>query len=484
MRSIARPLCVFRLIGGLILLASFSPAELAAAVTWDGGAVLDSDWSSNLNWAGVGGAAADDVLIFPVTAQRKSNVNDFGADTNFAQLNFFGSGYSITGARIFLASSGNASTIGIDSRVPSGGSFVFAPSIRLGKSLVFQSTGAAPYTLNGVITLEGHSLSLTGDGDAILNGAISGAGGPLQKVGEGTATLNGNSSGLAAFVVLGGTLRVGSSGTIGDVTLNGGTLSGGGTVGDLNAANTTTIAPGIGAGTTAVLKAGNVGLAPGAILDIELGGLTPGTQHDKLSVTGTISLGGATLKGTLINGFIPASGNQFTIIQSTSLLSGQFAQGALITFSGVSFKIIYNANSVVLTQAPDLTLTKTHTGNFGQGQIGATYTATVANPGGDKLPGNLVSLVDTPPAGLTVTAMSGSGWTCTVLPTCTRSDLLAAGQLYPAITITVTVAADATSPQVNSVAVTTAVTESNTANNSASDSTVIVAGLIFADGFE
>ncbi len=34
---------------------------------------------------------------------------------------------------------------------------------------------------------------------------------------------------------------------------------------------------------------------------------------------------------------------------------------------------------------------------------------------------------------------------------CTRSDVLAAGASYPAITVTVDVASDATSPQVNSV---------------------------------
>lgn len=124
---------------------------------------------------------------------------------------------------------------------------------------------------------------------------------------------------------------------------------------------------------------------------------------------------------------------------------------------------------------PDLTVTKTHTGNFVQGQVGATYTATVTNSGaGSKLAGAVVSLVDTPPAGLTITAMSGTGWTCTTLPTCTRSDALAAATSYPAITITVNVAANATSSLSNSVAVSTTAFESNTGNNSASDVTTIV----------
>jgi len=126
---------------------------------------------------------------------------------------------------------------------------------------------------------------------------------------------------------------------------------------------------------------------------------------------------------------------------------------------------------------PDLTISKTHTGNFVQGSSGNNYTVIVTNSGaGDKLAGQAVSVTDAPPSGLTVTAMSGTGWTCTTLPTCTRSDVLAAGNSYPPLTVTVSVAASASSPQVNSISVTTAQAESNTGNNTATDSTNIVPG--------
>ena len=69
---------------------------------------------------------------------------------------------------------------------------------------------------------------------------------------------------------------------------------------------------------------------------------------------------------------------------------------------------------------PDLTITKTHTGNFTQGQIGATYTIRVTNAG--NAPTNApVTVTDTLPAGLTATALSGTGWTCTLATlTCTQ----------------------------------------------------------------
>ena len=128
---------------------------------------------------------------------------------------------------------------------------------------------------------------------------------------------------------------------------------------------------------------------------------------------------------------------------------------------------------------PDLTISKSHVGSFVQGSTGNNYTVTVTNSGtGDKAAATAVSVTDVPPSGLTVTAMSGPGWTCTTIPTCTRTDVLLAGNSYPAITVTVTVGAAATSPQVNSITVTTAATESNTGNNTVTDSTVISAALL------
>ena len=138
-------------------------------------------------------------------------------------------------------------------------------------------------------------------------------------------------------------------------------------------------------------------------------------------------------------------------------------------------------DSTVISAAllPDLTISKSHVGSFVQGSTGNNYTVTVTNSGtGDKAALSSVSVTDVPPSGLTITAMSGPGWTCTTIPTCTRTDVLLAGNSYPAITVTVTVGAAATSPQVNSITVTTAATESNTGNNTTTDSTVITAALL------
>ena len=125
-----------------------------------------------------------------------------------------------------------------------------------------------------------------------------------------------------------------------------------------------------------------------------------------------------------------------------------------------------------VTTPPDLTITKTHVGNFTQGQTGATYTITVSN-GGTGATSGTVTVTDTVPSGLTATAISGTGWTCTQ-PSgpCTRSDVLAAGGSYPVITLTVNVAGNAPASVTNSAAVSGG-GETNTANDTANDPTTI-----------
>jgi uncharacterized repeat protein (TIGR01451 family) len=124
--------------------------------------------------------------------------------------------------------------------------------------------------------------------------------------------------------------------------------------------------------------------------------------------------------------------------------------------------------------APDLTIAKTHTANFFQGQTGASYTVTVSNIGPGPAAG-AVTITEVSPAGLTITALAGTGWNCTVgSSSCTRSDALANGASYPPITVTVSVAANAPSTLTNSVSVSGG-GELNLANDIATDSTTVTA---------
>jgi len=136
-----------------------------------------------------------------------------------------------------------------------------------------------------------------------------------------------------------------------------------------------------------------------------------------------------------------------------------------------------------VASVPDLTVSKTHSGSFIQGQTGASYTITATNSGGAVTSGT-VTVADTLPAGLTATAMSGTNWACTLATlTCTRNDPLAAGVSYPAITLTVNVASNAPASVTNTATVSGG-GETNTSNDTANDVTTItpVGALIHVGG--
>ncbi len=123
---------------------------------------------------------------------------------------------------------------------------------------------------------------------------------------------------------------------------------------------------------------------------------------------------------------------------------------------------------------PDLTIAKSHTGNFTRGDVGDTYTITVSNGGTDFTSGT-VTVTDTLPAGLTATGISGTNWNC-VLGTlaCTRSDALANGSSYEVITLTVDVVGNAAAQVTNSVTVAGG-GEVDASNDTASDPTTVLA---------
>jgi uncharacterized repeat protein (TIGR01451 family) len=130
------------------------------------------------------------------------------------------------------------------------------------------------------------------------------------------------------------------------------------------------------------------------------------------------------------------------------------------------------SDTTTIAAGPNLTIAKSHTGNFSRGQVGATYTITASNIGASPT-SSTVTVTDTLPTGLTATAMAGTGWACTLATlTCTRSDALAGSAAYPAITLTVNVASNAPTSVTNTATVSGG-GDINTGNNTANDPTAI-----------
>ena len=119
--------------------------------------------------------------------------------------------------------------------------------------------------------------------------------------------------------------------------------------------------------------------------------------------------------------------------------------------TGVGFSSISNEVVIVVPPiSPNLIIDKTAPAEFARGLTGS-YQLTVTNAG-ERSTDDTVTVTDTLPTGLTPTAASGQGWTCSIAGQdvhCARADVLASGASYPPITIAVQVAADAPLSLVN-----------------------------------
>lgn len=201
----------------------------------------------------------------------------------------------------------------------------------------------------------------------------------------------------------------------------------------------------------------------------------------------------------VISGFSPASG----AVGNNIVITGNgFSSASAVTFNGVSAAFQVNPssqitatipiNSVsgpisvttstgtgvssnnfsVVGSSPDLRVMVSHFGNFSQRDTGDTYTIVVTNTGTLTSTG-MVSVVETLPAGLTATSISGVGWNVNLATlTCTRSNSLLAGAIYPPITVVVNVASNAPALVTNLVSVSGG-GDGNSANNIGQDATTI-----------
>ena len=209
----------------------------------------------------------------------------------------------------------------------------------------------------------------------------------------------------------------------------------------------------------------------------------------------------------VITGFSPSSG----AVNSSVVITGTgFTSASEVAFQGVSAAFTVNSDTQITATVPtnsvigpisvtvpsgtaissdsftvtgsfvDLAITKTHFGNFSQGDSGDRYTITVSNIGNQASTG-MITVTDAIPAGLTAAAISGFGWTTDLgTLTCTRSNTLFAGASYPPITVTVNVATNAATSVTNTATVSGG-GDSNPANNTASDVTTINAAVSIAN---
>ncbi len=213
-------------------------------------------------------------------------------------------------------------------------------------------------------------------------------------------------------------------------------------------------------GTVTVTDTLPAGLTPGAATGT---GWTCNTAGQTVTCTRADALNGAA-SYPVISVPVTVAPNSSLSLTNTATVSGGGDSNAGNNTSN---------DPTTINGVPDLTVVKTHAGNFTQGQNG-TYTITATNSGGAATSGT-VTVSDTLPAGLTYVSATGTGWTCGAtgqVVTCTRSDALAAGASYPAITLTVSVAPNSALSVTNTATISGG-GQTNTSNDSSSNPTTI-----------
>ena len=168
-----------------------------------------------------------------------------------------------------------------------------------------------------------------------------------------------------------------------------------------------------------------------------------GPTTSEVTVTETVP-GGLTLVSMVGDGWTCALGGT-TCTRSDALAGGagyppitvtvNVATGAAsplvnsVSVSGGGAATANATDSTDINPLPALNVTKSHTGDFMQGQKNVTYTIRVSPTARAATTSGMVTVTDGPMPGIIVVSMAGDGWTCGADGgnPCTRSDVLAPG---------------------------------------------------------
>lgn len=257
----------------------------------------------------------------------------------------------------------------------SGGSYNISGTLQFDNANILKN--AAKLSLAGQILDQNNANALLNFANNTATGSLTvlpqtfgtnfTSAGPFSNAGKVTITKG------VAFVVGGSGMNYNQTGgttTVdgrlavplgGLVNITGGTLQGGGALpagatitGSVSVGNASTTAATFIIGDS-IKKSGLITIANNytqlatGVMDVQIGGTTPGTQYSQLNITGMAALTG-TLNIKLTNSFKPTVGQTFTILNASTGVTGTFSvvNGTPIN-SNEHFSVSYTPTTVVLT---------------------------------------------------------------------------------------------------------------------------------------
>lgn len=242
-----------------------------------------------------------------------------------------------------ISGSGNLRQEGSGALVLTGDS-TFTGTTTIASGSLQVGDGGASGTLGGTININNGSLIFNRATDSVFAGALAGNGSVL-KVGAGALTLTGDSSGYTGTTAVSlGDLQV--DGKLGGTVLAiaGATVSGVGTLNQLNVGSGATLSPGTAATPFGRLNVlGNLNLLQGASYRVAA---TADGQHSSVNVSGVANLAGSVLHMGQNGTYAPST--TYTILTAGGGVQGRFDQVS----SNLAFltpSLAYGSNQVDLT---------------------------------------------------------------------------------------------------------------------------------------
>ncbi len=250
----------------------------------------------------------------------------------------------------------------------------------------------------GNVTLGAGTLTVNGTSPtaSTYSGVISGTG-ALVKSGTSTLTLAGTNTYTGTTTISAGTLFVNGSTASGSAVSVGasGTLAGSGTVNGTVAlaASGGKIAPGASAGAVGTLTTGALTVNSASVISLDVSNVTgtPGTEWDKIAVSGNIIVPGAATINVDFggsSGFSNATSYTWDFLVATG--TGTYAPTYTINVTGISytgtFSVTKSGNTLTLVYtagctAPSAQASFTSFANVGSGQMDVSFGAGTGGSG-------------------------------------------------------------------------------------------------------